>query len=160
MSESPESNTPSPSFKDKLFSMPDWWLGLFLGGLVSALSLLLVIPQLNYGGVLQEPGEEELALLDRPLDPATERHAREARALLAKGRIGPAIAELKAVLAVRPSNLEARWLLANTYDRLGDEASALQQYRQFIRLAEQEQQVIATRITRARKRVELLTAEP
>ncbi|MFN3431389.1 MAG: Rid family hydrolase, partial [Candidatus Sericytochromatia bacterium] len=70
------------------------------------------------------------------------------------------IANLKAVLADRPDNQEARWLLATTYDRLGDQIQAAQQYRIFLDTEKRGQAFVDERVKRAQARMEVWEEVP
>lgn len=130
--DSPEPVRRGDTFWRKVFSQPDWLTGLFLGGVVSVLCLLVVIPRQEYAKSVREPGDELIARADRSLEPPLAAKLQHARQSLAKGKVDAALLDLNAVLAVRGDDQEARWLLATTYDRLGDQARAAQHYKLFL----------------------------
>jgi hypothetical protein len=130
--DSPEPVRKGDNFWRKVFSQPDWLTGLVLGGLVSVLCLLVVIPRQEYAKSVREPSDELIARADRALEPPLAAKLQHARQALAKGKVDTALLDLNAILAVRGDDQEARWLLATTYDRLGDQARAAQHYKLFL----------------------------
>lgn len=156
----PEPATTADSWQRKLFSQPDWLLGLAVGAMATAIVLIVLIPRLEYREALKEPGDQLLARASLPLEGAAAKRFAEARAQLAKNQPDQAVQNLKAVLADRPDNQEARWLLATTYDRLGDQIQAAQQYRIFLDTEKRGQAFVDERVKRAQARMEVWEEQP
>lgn len=159
-SSSPEPATTGRTWVSKALSQPDWLMGVALGGIVSAVALLVLIPRLEYAKVVREPGDQIVAQVNEPLTAELGAKLNEARAQLNKNRVADAIANLKAVVAARPDNQEARWLLATTYDRLGDRDSAQEHYRLFLETEALLRSIEDDRVRRAQAKVGGLEAQP
>lgn len=147
----PPAGTVSPW--QKALSQPDWLLGVALGAVASAISLLVILPGLEYSEVVREPGDALVAQAAVPLTPELADALAEARRQLDRGRVDGAIRNLKNILVARPDHLEARWLLANTYDRLGDRTSAMAHYEIYLETAKPEAEVMERRIQQASQRL-------
>lgn len=156
----PEPDVATVGLKAKLLSQPDWLWGLALGGLISALLLVVVLPRQEYAHPVKAPEDRQLAEAAAPLPPELATRLAEARAQLARGKIDAAVQSLDAVLAQRPANQEARWLLASTFDRLGDQAKAAQHYRVFLDVHDRARAVEDDRATRARERIRVWEGMP
>jgi cytochrome c-type biogenesis protein CcmH/NrfG len=152
--DAPEPQTAGDSWRRKVFAQPDWLSGLAVGAVATTLVLMVLIPQLEYQKAVREPGDVLIARGYQPLEPKVAAQLSEARALLAKNRTDPAIQNLKAVLAARPENQEARWLLATTYDRLGDQYQAAQQYEIFVDTEQRERAIVDDRLKRAQSKLD------
>jgi hypothetical protein len=152
--DAPEPQTAGDSWQRKVFAQPDWLAGLAVGAVATTLVLMVLIPQLEYQKAVREPGDVLIAQGYQPLEPKVAAQLSEARALLAKNRTDPAIQNLKAVLAARPENQEARWLLATTYDRLGDQYQAAQQYELFVDTERRERTIVDDRLKRAQSKLD------
>ena len=151
--ELPAAESAAAGFRAKLFSQPDWLSGLVLGGVVSALLLIVVLPRQEYARPVKTPEDRQLAEAATPLAPALAARLAAAREQLGRGKIDAAVQGLIAVLAARPENQEARWLLASTYDRLGDQARAAAHYRVFLEVHDRARAVEDDRAERARHRL-------
>lgn len=152
--DAPEPQAAGDSWQRKIFAQPDWLAGLAVGAVATTLVLMVLIPQLEYQKAVREPGDVLIARGYQPLEPKVAAQLSEARALLAKNRTDPAIQNLKAVLAARPENQEARWLLATTYDRLGDQYQAAQQYELFVDTEQRERAIVDDRLKRAQSKLD------
>jgi hypothetical protein len=152
--DAPEPQAVGDSWQRKVFAQPDWLSGLAVGAVATTLVLMVLIPQLEYQKAVREPGDVLIARGYQPLEPKVAAQLSEARALLAKNRTDPAIQNLKAVLAARPENQEARWLLATTYDRLGDQYQAAQQYELFVDTEQRERAIVDDRLKRAQSKLD------
>lgn len=152
-SDAPEPQAAKDSWQRKAMSQPDWLLGVAVGAVATALVLLVLIPRLEYGKAVREPGDVAIARAAQPLSPPVAKQLADARDLLGKNKLDPAIQNLKAVLAVRPDNQEARWLLASTFDRMGDQIQAAQQYKIFLDTEKREQAIVDDRVRRAQARL-------
>ena len=90
-----------------------------------------------------------------PLTPELGKRLAQAREDLSRGRIERAVQNLKRVLAARPDEQEARWLLASTFDRLGDQAQAIKHYKMFLEVHDQRRTFSDDRAHRVRERLSL-----
>lgn len=153
VSDAPAPEAAAAGFKEKLFSQPDWLAGVALGGVVSALLLVVILPRQEYARPVKAPEDRLLAEAGTPLAPELAARLAAARAQLGRGQIDAAVQGLNAVLAARPENQEARWLLASTHDRLGDQAKAAQHYRVFLEVHDRARAVEDDRAERARARL-------
>lgn len=159
-SDSPASVAAGRGWMQKALSMPGWLVGLALGGTVSALALLVLIPRLEYAEVVREPGDQIVAQVNEPLSPELGAKLATARVQLGKSKVGDALANLKSVVAARPDNQEARWLLATTYERLGDRTSANQHYKLFLETERQIRAIEDQRVQQAESKVGKLSDQP
>jgi cytochrome c-type biogenesis protein CcmH/NrfG len=160
VSDAPEPAKANDSFGRKLFSQPDWLLGLLVGAIATTVVLLVLIPKLQYAKAVREPGDQMIAQSAQPLTGPAAKALTDARAQLASNKLDPAIQNLRLVLADRPDNQEARWLLATTFDRMGDNQQAAQQYRIFLDTEQREQAIVDDRVQRAKARLEAWEAVP
>ncbi|HEY9720405.1 MAG TPA: alkyl sulfatase dimerization domain-containing protein [Oscillatoriaceae cyanobacterium] len=156
-----EAPTPSSgNWARKLFAQPDWIVGVVLGALVSALCLLVILPREPLAAAMREPAELAMAKADAPLSGKVGDELSAARHLLARGKATAAIDALNRVLAARPEFLEARWLLATTYDGMGDQAHAAVCYRQYISVASRERAIADERVVQAQERLKRFSELP
>jgi cytochrome c-type biogenesis protein CcmH/NrfG len=160
VSDAPEPTAAGDSWQRKALSQPDWLLGVTVGSLATVLVLLVLMPRLEYAKAVREPGDVAIARASQPLSAPVAAQLSDARVQLAKARLDPAIQNLKAVLAQRPDNQEARWLLATTYDRMGDQIQAAQQYKIFLDTEKREQAFVDDRVRRAQDRLEAWEETP
>jgi cytochrome c-type biogenesis protein CcmH/NrfG len=160
VSDAPEPAKAHDSFGRKLFSQPDWLLGLLVGAIAPTGVLLVLIPKLQYAKAVREPSDQMIARSAQPLSGPAAKALMDARDQLAKNKLDPAIQNLRLVLADRPDNQEARWLLATTFDRMGDNQQAAQQYRIFLDTEQREQAIVDDRVQRAKARLEVWEAVP
>lgn len=156
----PQPDQPQDSWRRKALSEPDWLLGLAIGGVITALCLIVVLPRLDYTRAVRDPSDQQIAKIERSLDASSAAHLQAARQELAKGQVDAAIANLVTVLSARPDNLEARWLLASTYERVGDRTGAGQQYRIFVDVDARERTIMDARLKHAKARLGMLEAMP
>ncbi len=156
----PEPDVATVGLKAKLLSQPDWLAGLAIGGVISALLLIVVLPRQEYARPVKTPEDRALAEAGLPLAPELAARLAAARGQLASGQIDAALQGLNAVLAGRPENQEARWLLANTFDRLGDQAKAAQHYKVFLDVHDRARAVEDDRANRARERLRVWEGMP
>lgn len=157
---SPEPTTTGRNWVQRALSQPGWLMGVALGGVVSALAILVLIPKMEYSKVVREPGDEIVAQVNEPLPAELGQKLATARDQLERNRVGEAINNLKAVVASRPDNMEARWLLATTYERLGDQDSANQHYELFLEAENRIRAIEDERVKKARAKVGNLEAQP
>lgn len=157
---SPEPDVATVGIKAKILSQPDWLWGLALGGVISALLLVVVLPRQEYARPVKTPEDRQLAEAAAPLPPELATRLAEARAQLERGKVDAAVQGLDAVVTARPANQEARWLLASTFDRLGDQAKAAQHYKVFLDVHDRTQAVQDDRATRARERIRVWEGMP
>ncbi|MDB5095624.1 MAG: Sigma-70, region 4 [Cyanobacteria bacterium RYN_339] len=153
-----EGDSPEPIRKNdtiwrKVFSQPDWLAGLAVGAVTAALCLLVVIPRQEYAKSVREPADELIARSERALEPPLEAKLQHARQALSKGKVDTALLDLNGVLAVRGDDQEARWLLATTYDRLGDQGRAAQHYKLFLDVDGKLRTSEDARVKRAREKL-------
>lgn len=156
----PEPDVASVGLRAKLLSQPDWLAGVVLGGVISALLLVVVLPRQEYARPVKTPEDRAIAEAAMPLAPDLAARLVAARTQLSRGQIDAAVQGLNAVLAGRPEHQEARWLLANTYDRLGDQAKAAQHYKVFLEVHDRAQAVEDDRAARARERLRVWEGMP
>lgn len=157
----PEAPSPAPgNWVRKLFAQPDWLAGVVLGAMASALCLLVVLPREPLAAAMRDPSELAMAKADTPLPTNVNDELSAARHLLSRGKASAAIDELNRVLAARPEYLEARWLLATTYDGIGDQAHAALGYRQYIALATRERAIADERVVKAQERLKQFSELP
>ena len=149
----PEPDVAVVGIKAKILSQPEWLWGLALGGVIAAITLIVILPRQEYARPLKAPEDRQLAEAAVPLPPELAARLSAARAQLGRGQIDAALQGLNAVLAARPENQEARWLLASTFDRLGDQGKAAQHYRVFLSVHDRAQAVQDDRAARARDRL-------
>lgn len=145
---------------EKVKSQPDWLLGVAVGGVISAVMLVLILPRQQYAQPVKAPSDQLLAEASAPLSPELGARLALARKQLAQGKIDGAIQSLNAVIAARPENLEARWLLANTLDNQGDRPKAVKHYQVYLEIHDRIRAVQDERANRARSVVGTLTGEP
>lgn len=151
--DAPEPVRKGDTWLRRALSQPDWLMGLVVGGVTSALCLLVVIPHEDYSKSVREPGDQLLARANSPLEPPLATKLANARASLASGRVDAALLDLNAILALRGDNQEARWLLATTYDRLGDQARAAKHYKLFLDVAGKTRDATDSRMQHAEARL-------
>lgn len=145
---------------DKLLSEPLWLWGVFVGGLASVILLLGILPRQDYARPLREASEVAALAEEATLAPAIADEIAGARTALKKGQVEKAVQALVTVTEKEPSALEARWLLATTYDRLGDMVRAGGQYEAYIALAAPRQAQLADHVAEARRRLEAFREMP
>jgi hypothetical protein len=136
-----------------LWSQPDWLVGLVVGAVTTAMCLLVVIPRQEYVKSVREPADVLLAGADRPLAPPLAAKLADARTALGRGQVDTAVQDLTQVLAVRGDDQEARWLLATTYDRLGDQPRAAKHYKLFLDVDQRTRAASDDRVARAQTRL-------
>jgi hypothetical protein len=152
-SDAPAPEAAAAGLKEKIFSQPDWLAGVAVGGVVSALLLLVVFPRQEYARPVKAPEDQLLAEAATPLAPDLAAKLAAARDQLARGKVDAAVQNLNGVLQARPEHQEARWLLASTFDRLGDQARAAQHYKVYLDVHDRLQAVTDDRAGRARARL-------
>lgn len=153
--EAPESQTGPRHWRARLLAQPDWLAGVVVGGVVCVFVLLIVLPRQEYARPVKAPDDQVLALAALPLNPELGKRLAQAREDLRKGKIESAIHNLNRVLAARPDEQEARWLLASTYDRLGDQSRAFKHYKVFLQVHDTRSALRDDRAQRARERLSL-----
>ncbi|MEB3197382.1 MAG: tetratricopeptide repeat protein [Candidatus Sericytochromatia bacterium] len=155
----PEPETRPRTWRERLISQPDWVAGLVVGGVVGIFILLVVLPRQEYARPVTLPDDQFLARSAAPLPSPLAAHLANARVALRRGKVEAALQELNLVLARRPDDMEARWLLASTYDRLGDQTRALKHYQAFLAMHERREQIIDDRVRRVRERLTGLASD-
>lgn len=151
--DAPEPARPNDSIARKALSQPGWLAGVVIGAAISALCLLVVIPREQYAKSVREPADVLLADASKPLPAPLDVRLEGARTNLRAGRVDAAVQDLNALLALRPDNQEARWLLAQTYDQLGDRANAARHYKLFLDLDGRLRAATDDRVKRAQARL-------
>jgi hypothetical protein len=152
-SDSPEPTRAGDTWWRRVWSQPDWLVGLFVGAVTTALCLLVVIPRQEYVKSVREPADVLLAGADLPLAPPLAAKVTDAREALGRGQVDKAVLNLTEVLAVRGDDQEARWLLATTYDRLGDQPRAAKHYKLFLDVDQRTRTASNDRVSRAQTRL-------
>lgn len=148
------------TFMQKVMSQPDWLLGLAVGGVVSAVMLVIILPKQPYAQAVKAPGDQLLAEAHAPLDAELGAKLALGRKQLGQGKLDAAMQNLNAVITARPENLEARWLLATTLDGMGDRARAAKHYQAYLEVHDKLRAIEDERAARAREVVGALTGEP
>jgi tetratricopeptide (TPR) repeat protein len=152
-SDAPEPEVAHSGLRARLMAQPDWLAGLVVGGVLCVFLLLVVLPRQEYAKPVIAPEDEVLAVAATPLSEPLARRLTEARRQLRRGQIEAAVQNLNAVLARRPDEQEARWLLASTYDRLGDASRAAKHYRAYLHVHDRREEIEDSRARRIRKRL-------
>jgi len=153
-------SSPDLTLMEKVMSQPDWLLGLAVGGVISAVMLVIVLPRQQYAQPVKTPSDLILVEAHAPLAPDVAAKLTLGRKQLTQGKIDAAMLNLNAVIEARPENLEARWLLASTLDNLGDRARAAKHYQAYLEVHGKLRAIEDERAVRAREVVGLLTGEP
>lgn len=148
------------SLSDKLFSEPFWLWGVFVGGLAALVLLLGILPRQDYARPLRDPVDAAALTREAALSPEVADELARARRALAKGQVEAAVQALLAVTVQAPEALEARWLLATTYDRLGDTVRAAREYQAYVALAAPRHAALGEHLAEARRRLEAFREMP
>ncbi|MEB3221955.1 MAG: zf-HC2 domain-containing protein [Candidatus Sericytochromatia bacterium] len=152
-SDAPEPESALKGWRSRLMTQPDWLAGLVVGGVGCVFLLLVVLPRQEYAKPVTAPDDEVLAVAATPLSEPLARQLADARRQLRRGQVDAALQNLNGVLARRPDEQEARWLLASTYDRLGDAARAAKHYRVYLHVHDRREAIEDSRAKRIRKRL-------
>lgn len=153
--EAPEPQTGRRTLRERLLAQPDWLAGVVVGGVVCVFVFLIVLPRQEYARPVKAPDDQVLALAALPLTPDLSKRLTQAREDLRKGKIESALQHLNRVVVARPDQQEARWLLASTYDRLGDQSKAFRHYKAFLHVHDTRNALRDERAQRARERLSL-----
>lgn len=151
--EAPDTLSSHRSIRQRLLAHPDWLAGAIIGGVVCVFVLLIVLPRQEYASPVKSPEDEVLSVAAFPLTADQGLKLGQAREDLRRGKIESALNNLNRIIAARPDEQETRWLLASTYDRLGDQTKALKHYRVYLRVHDARKNFSDSRAQRARERL-------